>query len=87
MNFAGYAENPETRAVKTGSALALTCEVSGDEPYSLVWLKNGVPVVSAAAIFDIPENWDPLTLTMVNMNTLADKYHGKHEYPGIQIPW
>ena len=62
---AGFVTEPEAVAVKTGDGLTLTCVVSGDEPDSITWEKDGILVVSASAIFDIQSNYDSLTFTKV----------------------
>ena len=51
--------------MRTGEGLTLTCVVSGDEPDSITWFKDGALVVSASAVFEIQSNYDALTFTKV----------------------
>lgn len=61
----GFFSEPEATVVKTGNSMTLTCDVSGDEPDSVMWYKDNIPIVSASAIFYVPSNYDSLALSKV----------------------
>jgi len=75
--LSGFKTEPEAVAVRTGEGLTLTCVVSGDEPDSITWFKDGALVVSASAVFEIQSNYDALTFTKVQFDCSKSCLYGK----------